>query len=53
MRRVVNHRWPVLHYQRTRSPFRLCDGTAPLCHRVATVTANPIAHDRRGRCGTR
>ena len=38
MRRVVNHRWPVLHCQRPRSPFRLCDGTAPLCHRVATVT---------------
>jgi hypothetical protein len=52
MRRVVSHLWPVLHY-RSRSRFRLYDGTAPLCHTVATVTGKSDRARSSGRCGTR
>ena len=38
MRRVHSHLWPVVHYRPPRSPLRLRDGMAPLCHRAATVT---------------
>jgi hypothetical protein len=52
MRRVVNHFWPV-HYRPSRSPLRLRDGMAPLCHRVATVTYKSDRPRPRGRCRTR
>jgi hypothetical protein len=53
MRRVVNHLWPVLHCRPPRSPLQLCDGLAPLCHRVAMVTGKSDRARPRGRCGTR
>jgi hypothetical protein len=51
MRRVVNHLWPVLHCQPPRSPFRLCDWTAPLCHGVATVIGKSNRPRPRGSWG--
>jgi hypothetical protein len=53
MRDVVNHLWPVVHYRPSRSPLRLRDGMAPLCHRVATVTDKSHRARPSGRCGTR
>jgi hypothetical protein len=54
MRRVVNHLWPVLHCQPPRSPFRLCDWTAPLCVTGSPrSSANPIVHGREAAGGTR
>jgi hypothetical protein len=53
MRRVVNDLWPVVHYLPPRSPLRLRDGMAPLCHWVATVTDKSDRARPRGRCRTR
>ena len=53
MRRVVNHLGPVVHYRPPRSPLRLRDGRAPLCHTVATVTDKSDRARPRARWRTR